>query len=99
MRDPNEFRTQYHRRLALPFAPLLFAALGVSLGLRRTRGARSWGVLTCAALAAVYYTLLTFGEFLGESGAVPAGLALWIPNAAFAAAAVPLLRRAQRGEP
>jgi lipopolysaccharide export system permease protein len=96
-RDPNEFRAQYHRRLALPFAPILFAALGVPLGLRRSRGARSWGVLVCAGLAAVYYTLLTFGEFLGESGRAPAGLALWIPNAVFLLAAIPLLRRAQRG--
>jgi lipopolysaccharide export system permease protein len=95
-RDPNEFRAQYHRRLALPFAPLLFAALGVPLGLRRTRGARSWGVLACAGLAAVYYTLLTFSEFLGESGAVPAAPALWLPNAVFAAAAAVLLRQAQR---
>src|SRR5690606_7507530 len=73
-RDPNEFRAQYHRRLALPFAPLLFALLGVPLALGRTRAARSWGILACAALAAGYYTLLTFGEFLAESGAAPAAL-------------------------
>jgi lipopolysaccharide export system permease protein len=97
-RDPNEYRAQYHRRLALPFAPLIFASLGVPLGLRRTRSARSWGVLACALLATLYYTLLTFGEYLAESGRLPPGLALWIPNAAFALAALFLLVRAQRGE-
>jgi lipopolysaccharide export system permease protein len=97
-RDPNEYRVQYHRRLALPFAPLIFASLGVPLGMRRVRGARSWGVLACALLATSYYTLLTFGEYLGESGRLPAALALWIPNVAFATAALLLLRRAQRGE-
>jgi len=95
-RDPNDFRAQFHRRLALPFAPLLFAVLGVALGVRRTRTARSWGVLACAVLAAGYYTLLTFGEFLGESGRLPPALALWIPNLAFALAAGALLWR-QRG--
>jgi lipopolysaccharide export system permease protein len=96
-RDPNDFRAQLHRRLALPFAPLLFATLGVALGVRRTRTARSWGFLACAVLATAYYTLLTFAEFLGESGRVPAALALWIPNAAFALAAAALLWRGLRG--
>ncbi len=97
-RDANQFRTQYHRRLALPFAPLLFAALGVALGIRRTRSARSWGVLVCVALMTGYYTLLTFGEYLGESGLLPAALALWIPNALVAATAALLLYRTERGE-
>jgi lipopolysaccharide export system permease protein len=96
-RDPNEFRAQLHRRLALPFAPLLFAVLAVALGARRTRSARSWGFLTGALLTAVYYTLLTFGEFLGESGRLPSALALWIPNAAFAIAAGALLWPVGRG--
>jgi lipopolysaccharide export system permease protein len=97
-RDPNDFRAQLHRRLALPFAPLLFAALGVALGARRTRSARSWGFLACAALAAAYYTILTFGEFLGESGRLPSALALWLPNLAFALAAATLLWRGRRGD-
>jgi lipopolysaccharide export system permease protein len=97
-RDPNDYRAQYHRRLALPFAPLLFALLGVALGVRRTRTARSWGFLACAALTAAYYTLLSFGEFLGESGRMPPALALWLPNAAFAAAAGALLWHGRRGE-
>jgi lipopolysaccharide export system permease protein len=97
-RDPNDFRAQYHRRLALPFAPLLFAALGVALGVRRSRTARSWGFLACAVLIAIYYTLLTFGEFLGESGRLSPPLALWIPNLAFAVAAGLLLWRARHGE-
>jgi len=96
-RDPNDFRAQYHRRLALPFAPIVFAGLGVALGARRTRSARSWGFLACAVLIAAYYTLLTFGEFLGESGRVPSVLALWIPNAAFALATALLLWREHRG--
>lgn len=96
-RDPNDFRAQYHRRLALPFAPLFFAVLGVALGAHRTRSARSWGFLACALLTAAYYILLTFGEFLGESGRLPPVLALWLPNAAFALAAGALLWRLRRG--
>jgi lipopolysaccharide export system permease protein len=94
---PAQYEAAYHRRLAIPFAPFVFAALGVPLGLRRSRAARSWGVLVCVGLVAAYYTLLSFGQFVGESGRAPASLALWIPNLAFAIAAIPLLRRAQRG--
>jgi len=92
----SQYQAQYHRRLAIPFAPFVFAALGVPLGMRRARGARSWGVLVCVVLVAAYYFLLGFGQYLGETGKVPAVLALWIPNAAFALVALPLVRRSQR---
>jgi lipopolysaccharide export LptBFGC system permease protein LptF len=53
--------------------------------------------LVCILLVAAYYTLLSFGQFVGESGRLPAWLALWMPNVVFAVASIPLLRRAQRG--
>lgn len=95
--EPAQYAAHYHRRLAIPFAPFVFAALGVPLGLRHTRAARSWGVLVCVGLVAAYYFLLGFAQYLGETAVAPAALALWLPNAVFALAALPLLRRAQRG--
>jgi lipopolysaccharide export system permease protein len=92
------YEVQYHRRLALPFAPTLFALLGVALGIRRSRGARSWGMLICIGLVFAYYALLSFGTFLAEEEALPASVALWLPNAVFGATAVPLLVRARRAE-
>jgi lipopolysaccharide export system permease protein len=97
-KDPLDYALQYHRRLALPVAPLLFALVGVPLGLRRVRGARSWGALLCVAVVFLYYALLSLAQFLAASVSVPAWAALWLPNLAFLALAVPLLRRAQRGE-
>jgi lipopolysaccharide export system permease protein len=95
--EPTQYEAHYHRRLAIPFAPFVFAALGVPLGLRRSRAARSWGVLVCAGMVAAYYFLLSFGQYVGETGVMPAAVALWIPNAVFGLVAIPLLRRAQRG--
>jgi lipopolysaccharide export system permease protein len=95
-RTPYEI--QLHRRIALPFAPLLFALVGTPLGLRRSKGARSWGALICVGLVFIYYALLSFGSFLVERGALPASLAMWVPNFGFAAVAVPLLYRARRAE-
>lgn len=88
-----DYEVQVHRRIALPLAPIWFALIGVPLGIRRTRGARSYGVLVCVALVFSYYTLLSFGVFLADQGHLPVGPAVWIPNLAFAAIAVLLLRR------
>lgn len=96
--DPEAYRVQLHRRLALPFAPLLFGLVGVPLGLRRARGARSYGALLCAGLVFGYYALLSLGQFLGEAGVLPTLPALWLPNVAFAATGLLLLHRARRSE-
>lgn len=98
VKTQERYAIQYHRRLALPFAPVLFACLGVALGIRRSRGARSWGMLLCIALVFGYYALLSFGTFLAEEGTLQAGVALWIPNLVFGVTAIPLLLRARRAE-
>jgi len=98
VKEKERYEIQLHRRLALPVAPLLFALVGIPLGLRRSHGARSWGVLICVGLVFVYYSLLSFGSFLAEDRALPASLAMWLPNFVFAVIAVPLLYRARRAE-
>jgi lipopolysaccharide export system permease protein len=97
-KDPRAYEMQMHRRFALPAAPILFALVGVPLGLRRVRGARSAGAMMCAGLVFVYYALLSLAEFLGGRTGVPPALAIWLPNAAFLGLAIPLLQRARRGE-
>lgn len=97
-RNPNEYAVQLHRRLALPWTPLLFAAVGVTLGLRRARGTRSWGVWVCIALVTAYYLVLKAGEGLADEGELPAALAVWLPNVLFAAAAAVLLAQSRRFE-
>ena len=94
--EPAEYEVQIHRRLALPFAPILFVWVGVPIGLRMSRNARSRGAIACAGLAFAYYALLTFGQLLALRDLLPAALALWVPNAVFAAAAAALLFTARR---
>jgi len=95
---PNVYALQFHRRLMLPLAPPLFALVGVPLGLRRARGARSFGSLICVVLVFTYYALLSLAQFLGEGGFAPPALVMWLPNGMFALAAYLLLRRARHGE-
>jgi lipopolysaccharide export system permease protein len=98
VKTQERYEIQHHRRLALPLAPVIFALLGVPLGIRRARGARSLGMLLCIGLVFAYYALLSFGTFLAEEGTLGAGVALWIPNFVFGAMAIPLLLRARRAE-
>ena len=98
-RAAREHRVQIHRRYALPLAPTLFALIAVPLAMRLTRGGRSWGVLLCSGLVGIYYGVLTFSQYLALEGAIPAAIALWIPNALCALAAAVLLARARgRGD-
>ncbi len=92
----ERYALHLQRRLALPFAPLLFALVGVPLGVLRRRGARAFGVMVCVALVFSYYALLSGASAIAEGGLLPAWLALWIPNALLALCAAGLLRRAGR---
>lgn len=84
------------RRYALPAAPALFALVGVPLGMRRKRGARSYGVILCALLAFGYYALQSFCELLATEKGLPPRLAVWLPNLLFAVVGIGLLAFARR---
>jgi lipopolysaccharide export system permease protein len=95
-KDPVSYQIQIHRRVALPFAPLLFAFAGGLLGIERRRGARSWGTLICVTLVFGYYVILTFSEYLAMHRVLPASIALWIANATYALVVVFLFVRMNR---
>lgn len=98
VRTADIYELEYYGRYAAPVAPVLFALLGVPLGMRRTRGARSWGALICVALVFVYYMLISLSTLLADGGTLPASLALWIPNLVFAVIAIGLLIRARSAQ-
>jgi lipopolysaccharide export system permease protein len=89
-------RVEWHRKLAIPFACLVFAALGVPLGIQPTRSVHSRGFSVSLALIFFYYLLLTLGQNLGERGTVHPLVAVWLPNLALSAVAGFLLRRSAR---
>ncbi len=89
-------RVELHRKLSIPFACLVFAALGVPLGIQPTRSVHSRGFSVSLVLIFLYYLLLTLGQALGERGTVHPLVAVWIPNAILSAVAVYLLTRSAR---
>lgn len=89
-------RIELHRKFSIPFAGLVFAALGVPLGIQPSRSVHSRGFSVSLVLIFLYYLLLTFGQNLGERGVLPPALAVWLPNAALSLVAVILVSRAAR---
>lgn len=89
-------RVELHRKLAIPFACLVFAAIGVPLGIQPTRSVHSRGFSLSLGLIFLYYLLLTLGQNLGERGAVHPLAAVWIPNVVLAGIAAYLLSRSAR---
>ncbi len=90
-------RVELHRKFSIPFASLIFAIVGVPLGIRPTRAVRSRGFAMSLVLIFFYYLLLTLGESLGLRGIVPPSLALWLPNIVFTPIAVALFWQASTG--
>ena len=89
-------RVELHRKLAIPFACLVFAALGVPLGIQPTRSVHSRGFSVSLVLIFLYYLLLTLGQNLGERGAIHPLLAVWLPNLGLSTIAAYLLTRSAR---
>ena len=89
-------RVEVQRKFSIPFACLVFAALGVPLGIQPSRSVHSRGFSVSLVLIFVYYLLLSFGQNLGERGKLPALVAVWLPNVVLSLVAAYLLARAAR---
>jgi lipopolysaccharide export LptBFGC system permease protein LptF len=67
-------------RLAIAFAPLALALMGIPLATALRRGGKGFGFGVSIVVIFTYYTLLIFGLTLAEKGILPSDLALWIAN-------------------
>jgi len=73
-------RLEIHRRIAFPAACLVFALLGVPVGIRPQRGGRASGFVVTLLMVSGYYLLFVMGAGLARRGVVPAGLGMWCAN-------------------
>lgn len=76
----NEALVTFHRRLALPFAAIVFVFLGIPLGIFVKFSSKFFGLLLCVFSVFVYYIILTIGEAFGNKGVLPPVVAVWLPN-------------------
>lgn len=90
------FRADFHRRLALPAACLVFALVAVPLGMKGAVGGRATGLVMAFALFVGYYSLFVFADRMGREGVLSPGLGVWASNLVFALVGVVLLQSLRR---
>ena len=95
---PNwrEARVEFHRRLAFPFACLVFALVAVPLGAQPRRGGRAAGTLLSVLLIGLYYSLFITGTGLARDGKLSPGLGIWLANLVLGILGLVLLPRMEQ---
>ena len=84
---------EIQRRMAVPFACVLLPWLGVALGVKQSRAARSRGVVVGVVVILLYYFLVTAGMTLVHQDVLAAPAALWAPDVLLLCAAAIAFRR------
>lgn len=85
-----------HTRTALPFSAFILTVMGVALSSRKKRGGIGINIGVGIALAFTYILFLRFSEMFVYTGALPPGIALWLPNVIYAVIAGVLYRMAPK---
>jgi lipopolysaccharide export system permease protein len=84
-------RIEFAQRISLPYAIIVMAFVGMSLGIMSPRTQRTWGAGFAGALGVIvfvfYYSLYSIGLALADSGRLNITIALWIPNVLLTAVA------------
>jgi LPS export ABC transporter permease LptF/LPS export ABC transporter permease LptG len=93
------YYVELHKRFALPVAALVFTLVGFPLGIRSHRGGRSAALALSFGIVVGYYILYNSMEGFALRGRIPAGVAVWIPNAILAVMGALLLRASVVGAP
>lgn len=85
------YELSYHRKLAAPFACLVFALLAGPITLRFRYGGSLVGVLLTFLAVLVYFILMLWFQALGQQGMIPPVLSAWAPNLLFGLGAIVLI--------
>jgi lipopolysaccharide export system permease protein len=94
--DARSAETEIARRVALPFATLVFALVGAPLGVRSQREGKGAGFALAVGITFAYWMMINLGLTLGKSGALPPLWAVNLPNLIGLGVGVLLIRRVLR---
>ncbi len=94
--DTKKLETELYQRITIPMASLVFALIGVPLGLQPNRSSSSKGFGISLVIIFIYYVLMTVAGAIAQSGALNPAYAVWIPNVVGILVGVYLLRQAAR---
>ncbi|MHB1001604.1 MAG: LptF/LptG family permease [Armatimonadota bacterium] len=78
--DVNEFRVKLYQKVALPLSSLIFALIGIPLGLRPQRSSSAMGLGLSIVIIFSYWVLMHYMTILGNNGVVSPAAASFIPT-------------------
>ncbi|UCB44314.1 MAG: LptF/LptG family permease [Spirochaetota bacterium] len=79
----NTYMVEYHKKIAIPFACVLFVFLGTPFVITRGRSGKGLGLGVGVLIIFLYYIFLLFLERVGREGMIPPAFAIWLPNILF----------------
>jgi LPS export ABC transporter permease LptF/LPS export ABC transporter permease LptG len=88
----RDARVELQSRIALPAACLVFALLGVPIGVRPRRGGRAAGLILTLVLIGGYYFAWVTGDHMARQGSLSPWVGIWSANIAAAVAGLFFLR-------
>lgn len=95
-RKANKYLVEYHKKLAIPFACVVFVLLGVPMAVTTSRSGKGVSVTLAMGVYLVYYLCLVGGEKLSDRGLLDPAISMWMGNAVLVAVGIPLFLRSVR---
>lgn len=90
---------EIQKRLAFPFACLVFGVLGLSVGSFWRRGGRAYGFILSLGIVFVYYICMNLGENVAKSDKFLTAAGIWLPNFLLGGTGLYLFMKAAREQP
>jgi lipopolysaccharide export system permease protein len=91
--DTPSLIAEFHRKISISFASLVFIIIGIPLGIFTRRGEKSIQFAIALAVIVVYYLLMAASIALALKGIWNPGLWMYLPNIVIGAAGIILLRK------
>lgn len=96
VRKQNKYLVEFHKKLAIPVACLVFVLLGIPMAVSTSRSGRGISITLALAVYLVYYLCLVGGEKMADRGHLDPAVAMWSGNALLTVVGVILFARAVR---
>jgi lipopolysaccharide export system permease protein len=91
------YEVDLYNKVAFPLSSVLMVLISIPFSIHKVRsGSASKGFAFAIFIAFVYWTLMSVGQSLGRSGAIPPLVAAWFANIFFGMTAIIVLVRIQR---
>jgi len=91
--NPSALEIEYHRKMAVPLAAIVFVLLGASLSLIYGWKSRGTGIAISFVVVGAYQGFYVWMGSLGGGGVVAPWIAAWLPNIVFGSIALVIFAR------